>query len=68
MNVKEYIDELSDQIRDKHAREFVADEIRGHIEDQAAAFEKGGMSHEDALAKAVKETHLGGLLGRCRHR
>ena len=55
MNVKEYIDELCGQIRDKHAREFVEDEIRSHIEDQAEAFEKDGMRHEDALAKAVKE-------------
>lgn len=33
MNVKKYIDELCDQIRDKHAREFVEDEICSHIDD-----------------------------------
>lgn len=55
MKVEEYLDKLGGQIRDKHARQFVADEVRGHIEDQADFFEKEGMSREEALSEAVKE-------------
>ena len=38
MNMEEYLDELKGQIRDKHAKEFVEDEVRGHIEEQAEAY------------------------------
>ena len=55
MDMKEYLNELGGQIRDQHAREFVIEEVRSHIEDQTESFEKEGMSHADALSKAVAE-------------
>lgn len=55
MNMEEYLDELKGQIRDKYAKEFVSDEVRGHIEEQMEAYENSGMPHEEALAKAVNE-------------
>jgi len=55
MKMEEYMENLSGQIRDKEARGFVVDEVRSHIEDQAEAFEKEGMTSEDALSKAVAE-------------
>ena len=51
----EYLNELGGQIRDQHARDFVIEEVRSHIEDQTESFEKEGMSHADALSKAVAE-------------
>ena len=55
MNMEEYLDELKGQIRDKYAKGFVADEVRAHIEDQADAYEEEGLSHEEAVTKAVAE-------------
>lgn len=54
-NIDEYLDTLSEQIRCKKARPLVVEEIKNHIEDQAAAFERDGAAREDALAKAVAE-------------
>ena len=55
MKMEEYLDELKGQIRDKYAKEFVTDEVRAHIEDQSEAYEEDGLSHEDAVSKAVDE-------------
>ena len=55
MNLEEYLDELKNQIRDKHAKEFVVNEFLAHIEDQAADLQQDGMDHEQALTKAVEE-------------
>ncbi|MBR1477309.1 MAG: hypothetical protein IJ608_05030 [Lachnospiraceae bacterium] len=55
MNIEEYLDELKGQIRDKHAKEFVGDEVRCHIEEQMEAYENSGIPHDEALAKAVNE-------------
>lgn len=55
MKMEEYLDELKGQIRDKYAKEFVADEVRAHIEDQSEAYEEDGLSYEDAVSKAVAE-------------
>ena len=55
MNMEEYLDELKGQIRDRHAKEFVEDEVRGHTEEQMEAYEHSGMPHEEALSKAVNE-------------
>lgn len=55
MNMEEYLEELKGQIRNKYAKEFVSDEMRCHIEDQAEAYEENGMTHEEALSKAVAE-------------
>ncbi len=54
-NINEYLDTLSEQIRCKKARPLVVEEIKNHIEDQAAAFERSGAVREDALARAVAE-------------
>ena len=53
MNKEEYLTVLKDQIRDKHAKEFVSTEIRDHIEDQAEGYTNDGMDSEQALIKAV---------------
>ena len=55
MKMEAYLDELKGQIRDKYAKEFVADEVRAHIEDQSEAYEEDGLSYEDAVLKAVAE-------------
>ena len=47
-DMEEYIEKLISQIRCKKARPFVADEIRGHLEDQISANVEEGMSEEDA--------------------
>ena len=55
MNKEEYLTVLKDQIRDKHAKEFVSTEIRDHIEDQAEGYINDGMDSEQAVIKAVEE-------------
>ena len=55
MSIEEYLDELKEQIRDRSAKEFVSDEIRDHIEEQADAYMSEGMSREEALSEAVKD-------------
>lgn len=55
MSMEDYLDELKGQIRDKHAKVFVSEEVRGHMEDQAQEYEKNGMPHEEALSKAVTQ-------------
>ena len=51
--MEEYIEKLISQIRCKKARPYVADEIRGHMEDQIADNEELGMSREEAEKNAV---------------
>ena len=51
--MEEYIEKLISQIRCKKARPFVADEIRGHLEDQISANMEEGMPEEDAEKCAV---------------
>ena len=51
--MEEYIEKLISQIRCKKARSYVADEIRGHMEDQIADNEELGMSREEAEKNAV---------------
>lgn len=53
--MEEFIRKLMEQIRCAKAREGVAQEIEAHIMDQAAAYEKDGVSHEEAVAQAVRE-------------
>ncbi len=55
MNRTEYLKSLTEQIRNKHARTLVAEEITAHIEDQKEAFLLDGKSDEEAEALAVKE-------------
>ncbi len=53
MNMDEYLSAVADQIRDKHAKGFVSDEIRTHIEEQASAYMNDGMDRDEAYSKAV---------------
>ncbi len=53
--MEEYLAELKGQIRDRHAKEFVSEEIRNHIEEQTEAYECEGMMHNEALAAAVRD-------------
>ena len=50
-----YIKEVTDQIRCKKARPFIAEERSQHIEDQAEDYLAEGMSPADAEAAAVRE-------------
>ena len=53
MNMDEYLSAVSNQIRDKHAKVFVSDEIRTHIEEQASDYINDGMERDEAYSKAV---------------
>ena len=53
--MEEFIKILTEQIRCVRAREGIAQEISNHILDQTEAFEQKGMSHEQALERAVQE-------------
>lgn len=55
MEMHEYLELLTAQIRCKKARGMVEEEVRAHVEDQAEAFEMGGMSREDAVKEAVRQ-------------
>lgn len=55
MEMREYLDTLSSQIRCKKARPMIIEEIENHIEDQAAAYKAEGMEEKKALEKAVLE-------------
>lgn len=43
MEMHEYLDTISEQIRCKKARPMVVEEIENHINDQAEAYIKDGM-------------------------
>lgn len=53
--MEEFIRNVTGQIRCVRARDGVARELSDHIEDQAAAYEAEGESHEKAVVKAVRE-------------
>ncbi len=55
MNRTEYLNSLTEQIRNKHAKELVLAEITAHIEDQREAYLLEGMDEEKAEEMAVKE-------------
>ena len=55
MEMHEYLDTLSEQIRCKKARPMVVEEIENHINDQAEAYIKDGMEKDAAWDKAVTE-------------
>ena len=48
MEYTEYMETLKEQIQNKRARSLVAEEIRGHIEEQAKEYQAEVMSKEDA--------------------
>lgn len=55
MELHEYLDTLSEQIRCKKARPMVVEEIENHINDQAEAYIKDGMEKDAAWDKAITE-------------
>lgn len=55
MRMDEYLAALTGQIRSKKVRGMVEEEIRAHLEDQAAAYEEQGMPREQAVQKAVEQ-------------
>lgn len=55
MEMHEYVDILTGQMRSKKAGKMVAEEIRAHIEDQAQDYEESGMSRESAVQEAVRQ-------------
>lgn len=55
MELHEYLNTLSEQIRCKKARPMIVEEIENHINDQADAYIKNGMKNDKALEKAVLE-------------
>lgn len=55
MNRTEYLESLTEQIRNKHARQLVLEEITAHIEDQKEACLLDGKTEAEAEELAVKE-------------
>ena len=55
MNRTEYLTTLIEQIRNKHAKELVREELTAHIEDQKEAYLLEGMNENEAEELAVKE-------------
>ena len=55
MELHEYLDTLSEQIRCKKARPMIIEEIENHINDQTEAYIKSGMKKDEAEKKAVLE-------------
>lgn len=55
MNRTEYLENLTGQIHNKHARELVREELCAHIDDQKEAYLLAGKTDEEAEALAVKE-------------
>lgn len=53
--MEEFIRSVTEQIRCVRARDGVAKELSDHIEDQTAAYEEAGVSHEEAVKRAVRE-------------
>lgn len=55
MNRTEYLENLTGQIRNRHAKDLVREEICAHIDDQKEAYLLSGKSPEEAEALAVRE-------------
>lgn len=55
MNRTSYLESLTGQIRDKHAKELVRAEMSAHIEDQKEAYLLEGKEEGEAEALAVRE-------------
>lgn len=53
--MEEFIRSVTEQIRCVRARDGIAKELSDHIEDQTAAYEEAGESHEEAVKRAVQE-------------
>lgn len=55
LSVSQYLEQLTGQIRSKHAKSLVEQEILAHIEEQADAYRQSGAGYEEAQKKAVKD-------------
>ena len=55
MQVSEYLEAVTSQMRYKSARNMVEKELRAHIEDQADKYMEYGMPKEEAYKKAVEQ-------------
>lgn len=55
MNMLEYLDTLTSQIRCKKARPAVREEIKSHMEDQIDAYIRNGMSPQSAQTEALRQ-------------
>ena len=55
MEYTEYMETLKEQIQNKRARSLVAEEIRGHIEEQMEEYRAEGMSEEESKREAVRQ-------------
>lgn len=55
MQVSEYLQAVTSQMRYKSARSMVEKELRAHIEDQADKYMEFGISKEEAYKKAVEQ-------------
>lgn len=55
MTEESYIRDVVEQIRCVRARDGIAKELSDHIEDQTAAYVEKGVTHEEAVRRAVQE-------------
>ena len=54
MRMDEYLRTVTEQVRCSRMHDFIAEELKDHILDQAEAFEEEGTDHEQALELAVR--------------
>lgn len=55
MDMREYLEQVTGQMRCKKARDMVAQELQDHIEDQTETYEHFGLSKEEARIRAVEQ-------------
>lgn len=55
MELSEYLDTVSEQIRCKRARTMVREELENHVQEQAEAYEADGMTVPEAMREAVRQ-------------
>lgn len=55
MELHEYLKLVTDQMRCEKARDMVEEELRNHVEDQAAVYEEFGMEPTQAVERAVEQ-------------
>lgn len=53
--IKEYLNEVCDQVRWKKSHEIISEEIECHIIDQKNAFISQGLDNKTAIDKAILE-------------
>ena len=53
MELDEFLDTMSEQIRNPKVGVMAREEMENHIRDQAQAYEEMGMGRDEAISKAV---------------